>query len=63
MHFYVYVIAFDQDVFGIFATREEAEKNLERQIEEGGPAWDACKVERWKVNGTPEVTRPDQHSP
>lgn len=54
-HFYVCVIAFDQDVFGIFSTREAAEVSLGRQIAEGGPAWDACEVERWRVEGDPEV--------
>jgi hypothetical protein len=54
-HFFVYVIAFDQDVFGIFATREDAEASLERQISEGGPAWRDCEVERWRVWGTPEI--------
>jgi len=59
-HFYVYAIAFDQDVFGIFATREaaEADLKLKRQIDEGGPAWEDCNVERWRVDGTPE--RPEQ---
>jgi hypothetical protein len=46
---YVYVIAFDQDVFGIFRTEEAAKADLARQISEGGPAWEGCKVERWKV--------------
>lgn len=48
---YVWAITFDQDVFGLFATEELAEAELERQIEAGGPAWDDCKVERWKVIG------------
>lgn len=46
---YVYAITFDQNVFGIFRTEEAAEADLARQIEQGGPAWDGCKVERWKV--------------
>lgn len=54
-HFYVYVIAFDQDVFGIFATREAAEANLMQQILDGGPAWDGCEVQRWRVQGQPEM--------
>lgn len=53
-HFYVYAIVFDQDLFGIFATRVAAETDLERQIAEGGPAWRDCKVERWRVEGEPE---------
>jgi hypothetical protein len=35
--FYVYVITFDQDTFGIFATREAAEESLRQQIAQGGP--------------------------
>jgi len=30
--FYVYVIAFDAEVFGIFATREAAEESLKLQL-------------------------------
>lgn len=54
-HFFVYAITFDQDTFGIYATRADAEKSLARQIAEGGPAWADCKIERWRVEGTPEV--------
>lgn len=53
--FYIYVIAFDQEQFGIYSTREAAEEALAGQIAEGGPGWEDCKVERWLVNGTPEV--------
>ena len=53
-HFFVYAITFDQDTFGLFATREAAEEDLKKQIEGGGPAWDDCKVVRWRVDGTPE---------
>jgi hypothetical protein len=52
--FNVYVIVFDPDVFGIFASREAAEAEFERQINEGGPAWPDCKVEAWFVEGEPE---------
>lgn len=47
---HVYVIAFDQDQFGIFRTREAAEKNLQYQIGHGGPAWDGCQVEKMYVH-------------
>jgi hypothetical protein len=57
--FNVYVIAFDSDVFGIFASREAAEAEFERQINEGGPAWQDCKVEPWFVEGVPEPTERD----
>lgn len=53
--FYVYAITFDQDTFGIFATREAAEQSLEAQIAEGGPAWEDCEVTRWRVVGVPEI--------
>lgn len=48
---YVYVISFDQDEFGIFPTRAEAEASLERQIAEGGPAWRDCKVTPRRIHG------------
>lgn len=54
-HFYVYAITFDQDTFGVFATREAAERSLRQQIAEGGPAWEDCQVERWRVEGQPEM--------
>lgn len=54
-YFFIYAIMFDQDTFGIFATRKEAEDDLKRQIASGGPAWEDCKIEQWRVNGTPEV--------
>ena len=54
-HFFVYAITFDQDTFGIFATRAAAEESLARQIAAGGPAWDGCEVERWRVEGSPEL--------
>lgn len=54
-HFYVYAIVFDQDCFGIFGTREEAEASLAKQTAEGGPAWEDCEVERWQVEGRPET--------
>ena len=53
--FYVYEIHFDQDNFGIFATREDAERSLRRQITEGGPAWADCKISRIRVAGVPEI--------
>ena len=55
--FYIYVIAFDQDTFGAFASREGAEKSLHKQITEGGPAWEDCEIERWFIEGTPEEGR------
>ncbi len=55
--FYVYAITFDQDVFGIYSTREAAEESLRQQIEAGGPAWEDCEVSRWRVAGEPEVNR------
>lgn len=53
--FYVYVIAFDQEQFGIYATKEAADEALAGQIADGGPAWGDCKVERWLVAGDPEI--------
>jgi hypothetical protein len=53
--FYVYVIAFDQEQFGIYATKEAADEALAAQIAEGGPAWDGCTVQRWIVAGEPEL--------
>ena len=53
--FYIYAITFDQDVFGVFATREEAQASLKQQIAEGGPAWGDCKIQRWLIEGTPEI--------
>lgn len=44
-----FAIAFDNEVFGLFEKREDAEQDLKRQIQEGGPAWDGCKVEEWIV--------------
>ena len=61
-HFYVYKICFDQDVFGIFATHEAAEESLRRQIAEGGPAWDGCDIERWRVEGRPEIVTAEQEA-
>lgn len=55
MSFYVYIIEYDIEVFGIFATAEEAEASLERQTEAGGPAWEDCKVQRIKISGEPEL--------
>jgi hypothetical protein len=46
---YVWVIFWDQDVFGIFATEQAAREDLARQIAEDGPAWNDCKVEPRKV--------------
>jgi hypothetical protein len=53
--FHVYVIAFDQDVFGIHATRAAAEESLRKQIQAGGPAWEACRIERWCIDGEAEI--------
>lgn len=53
-HFYVYAITFDQDTFGVFATRKDAEDSLASQISDGGPAWADCSIEKWRVNGVPE---------
>lgn len=53
-HFFVYVILFDLDVFGIFSTREAAEESFAWQIARGGPARADCKVERLRVEGRPE---------
>lgn len=53
-HFFVYAIVFDRECFGIYATAQEARGALERDIREGGPAWEHCEVERWRVEGTPE---------
>lgn len=52
--FYVYAITFDQDTFGVFATRKEAEESMAEQIAGHGPAWDDCKISRWKISGEPE---------
>lgn len=57
MSFYVYAIVFDQEVFGIYATREEAGTSLKRQIEAGGPAWEDCEVVSWLVGGDPETAQ------
>lgn len=54
-HFFVYAITFDQDTFGIYATREAAEEGLREQIAAGGPAWKDCTIKRWRVEGKPEV--------
>lgn len=59
-HFYVYAITFDQDTFGIFAMREAAEESLREQIAAGGPAWDGCAIERWRVEGKPELGESDR---
>jgi hypothetical protein len=53
--FYVYAIIYDQEVFGLFATREEAERSLRKQIKDGGPAWDDCEIARWRIDGIPEI--------
>ena len=53
--FYVYAITFDQDTFGIYSTREAAEASLAAQIEGHGPAWEDCEVERWTIQGRPEM--------
>jgi hypothetical protein len=53
--FYVYTIDFDQDNFGIFSTREEAEKSLEEQITGHGPAWEDCHITRRMIHGKPEI--------
>ena len=58
--FYVYAITFDQDTFGVFATREEAQASLKQQIAEGGPAWQDCEIERWLIEGTPEIIEADE---
>jgi hypothetical protein len=55
--FYVYIIAFDNECFGIFATRKAAEESLAEQISKGGPAWGDCKVEQWAILGEPERMR------
>jgi hypothetical protein len=48
---YVWVIAYDHnECYGVFKTKEEAEKNLEEQIAAGGPAWEHCQVEKWVIN-------------
>lgn len=52
--FYVYAITFDQDTFGVYATRAEAEESLREQIAGHGPAWDDCQVTRWRIWGVPE---------
>jgi len=59
-HFYVYAITFDQEVFGLYATHEDAQWSLDKQIAAGGPAWDACKVERWRISGEPERGNEEQ---
>ena len=56
-HFYLYAITFDEEVFGVFSTREKAEKNFEEQIAGSGPAWEDCKIVRWKIEGIPEMER------
>ena len=48
---YVYVIHFDQDEFGIFATRAEAEASLAEQIAGGGPAWEDCEITARRIYG------------
>lgn len=60
--FYVYAIVFDEESFGLFATREEAEASLRRQIESGGPAWEDCEVIRWRIYGNPEIAEDDEPS-
>ena len=41
----VYVIAYDDEVYGTFATRSEAEESLAEQVAGDGPAWDSCEVQ------------------
>jgi hypothetical protein len=53
--FVVYGICFDYEVFGLYATREEAEASLKAQIKQGGPAWDGCEISAFYLDGTPEV--------
>lgn len=53
--FFVYAITFDSEVFGVFATKDEAEADLAQQIADDGPAWDDCVVKRWRIKGLPEV--------
>jgi hypothetical protein len=47
---YIWAITFDDEVFGLFRTEDAAKADLERQIQEGGPAWEACKVEKRQVS-------------
>jgi hypothetical protein len=47
--FYVYVIEFDDGVFGIFATEEEAEVALED-----------AKVKKCRIEGLPEIDDDDE---
>lgn len=54
--FYVYAVVFDQECFGVYATREEAEESLDKQMSSGGPAWDGCDIAQWKITGVPEVS-------
>lgn len=48
---YVYVIHFDQDEFGIFPTREQAEASLKEQIAGHGPAWEDCEITPRRIYG------------
>jgi hypothetical protein len=48
---YVWTIDYDNECYGIYATKEAAEEGLARQIAEGGPAWDACEVHQRSVAG------------
>lgn len=52
--FFVYAIAFDQDTFGVFSTRQAAEDSLRQQVKDGGPAWDGCEVQKWRIMGAAE---------
>lgn len=53
--FVVYIIAFDSECFGIYSTRLAAEEALQDQIDKGGPAWEDCTIEKWAINGPPEL--------
>jgi hypothetical protein len=55
--FVVYAITYDDECFGLYATRVEAETAFARQLAEGGPAWEDCHVNPWWINGEPEVHR------
>lgn len=40
----LFVIQYDNEVFGVFGSREEAEASLAKQIANGGPAWAGCEI-------------------
>jgi hypothetical protein len=48
---YVWTIDYDNECYGIYATKEAAEEGLARQIADGGPAWDNCEVHRCRAAG------------